>query len=112
MNRCPSCGMPLPDSQEYCPRTSTMTDEKVGGNGMDTIRAYSFAGCAVVRFESLTKETKLRSGPRTRRGSSRPTDGQRAIAAWGKDCIISEFGPLPTERELKGQFVDHSAWAE
>lgn len=107
MNRCPSCGMPLPDGQEYCAQTKTMTDGTFAGNAR-----YSFAGCSVLRFENLSKETKNRSGPRTGRGNPRPTDDQRAIAVWGKDCIISEFGPLPTEREMRGQFADHSAWAE
>ncbi len=111
MNRCPSCGMPLLDGQEYCAQTSTMVDGNVGSEKA----VYKFVGCQALRFESLDLMTRARHAP----GDYRKTvaDDERARALWGKDCIITEYGPLPNKpgthsEGIRGQFVDHSAWAE
>lgn len=106
MNRCPVCRMPLENGLEFCPPTETMEDGAYGGGA-----AYVFLGCALLDMRLLSSVTVLRSGPRTGK-VKHLTDDQRAEKAWGKDCILSEFGPLPTEDEIRAQPADYSAWTE
>lgn len=109
MNRCPSCGMPLPDDQEFCAPTKTMTK---GGRGKPPHVKEIFLGCDVLDMAMLSSSTVNRQGPQTGKPVKHLTDYQRAVNAWGDDCILSEFGPLPTEGEIRAQPADHSAWAE
>lgn len=106
MNRCPVCRMPLEDGLEFCAPTKTMTKAK--RNNPSHVKAI-FLGCETLDIVHLKSSTAVRSGPQTGR-IKHLTDYQRAEKAWGKDCILSEFGPLPTEDEMKGKYVDHSAW--
>ena len=101
--------MPLPDGQEYCAPTDAMEDQ---GRGRKARALYVFAGCAVLDMAMLSSSTVIRCGPSTGKSIKCLTDYQRAEKAWGKDCILSEYGPLPTEDEIRAQPVDHSAWAE
>lgn len=106
MNKCPTCGMPLKDDLEFCPATKTMTKAK--RNNPSHVK-FIFLGCEMLDMIHLQSPTVVRSGPRTGR-IKRLTDYERAKREWGKDCIISEFGPLPTEHEIRVQPVDRIAW--
>ncbi len=100
MNRCPTCGASLEDGQDFCPATDTMQDG-VRGNSHATSAAYVFLGCAHLDMRRLSSVTVNRSGSRSGKTVKQLTDYQRAEKAWGKDCIMSEYGPLPMEREIR-----------
>lgn len=112
MDRCPTCRAPLPEGLQFCPPTDTMGD---GGDGIRIRDKYEFAGCEALRIENTKRSAWARSGNRSARQCKKQrSDFERFTAAYGTDCTMSEYGPLPMEREIRGRLIweGRSYWSK
>ena len=106
MRKCPTCGAALPEGMEYCPPSNAMKNNRGS-------KVPAFTGCYSIRMEEVFNGRPRGDKHHPKRGSTKPlTDYQRARAAYGKHCILSPFGPLPIERDVRSSPVEGDLWGD